>query len=138
MNMKPTVNVKKLNLQEFFEAYVTNEKRKCLFDKLLEDLQVIKSQCSCLRIIIFGSYITPKLEPNDIDLMISLIPESEYVYDFMTGGLWQKNRKEIDIQYQKAEYFLKDAHQLVVFFNENPFNKEKGICITECIELLDI
>jgi predicted nucleotidyltransferase len=132
------VNVKKLNLQEFLETYVTNGKRRCLFDKLLEDLQVIKSQCSCMRIIVFGSYITSKLEPNDIDLMISLIPESEYVYDLMTDGLWQKNRKEIDIQYQKAEYFLKDAHQLVVFFNENPLNKEQGICITECIELIDV
>jgi predicted nucleotidyltransferase len=136
--MKPAVNIIKLNLQEFFETYVTNEKRNSLFDKLLEDLQVIKFQCSCMRIIVFGSYITPKLEPNDIDLMISLVPESDYVYDFMTDGLWQKNRKEIDIQYQKAEYFLKDAQQLVVFFNENPLNKEKGICITECVELVDV
>ncbi len=138
MNVKSVVNIKKLNLQEFLDAYVTNEKRKRLFDKFLEDLQVIKSQCSCMRIIVFGSYITSKLEPNDIDLMISLIPESEYVYDLMTDGLWQKNRKEIDIQYQKAEYFLKDAQQLVVFFNENPLNKEKGICITECVELIDV
>lgn len=132
------MNVRQLDMHSFFEAYVTTERRKYLFDKFLEDLQVIKSQCNCLRIIIFGSYITSKTEPNDIDLMISLIPESEYVYDFMTDGLRQKNRNEVDVQYQKAEYFLKDAQQLIAFFNENPINKEKGICITECIELIDI
>lgn len=132
------MNIRQLDLDDFSEAYVTTDRRKYLFDKFLEDLRVIKSQCSCMRIIVFGSYITSKSEPNDIDLMISLIPGSEYVYDFMTDGLWQKNRNEVDVQYQRAEYFLKDAQQLVAFFNENPINREKGICITECVELIDV
>ena len=132
------MNIRQLDLDGFSEAYVTTERRKHLFDKFLEDLRVIKSQCSCMRIIVFGSFITSKKEPNDIDLMISLIPESEYVYDFMTDGLWQKNRDEVDVQYQRAEYFLKDAQQMVAFFNENPINKEKGVRIAKCVELIDI
>lgn len=132
------MNVKKLDIDEFARCYATNERRRDLFKKFIEELQLVRSQCSRLRVIVFGSYITNKEEPNDIDLMISLIPDQDHVFDFMTDGMQQKNDDEVDIQYQKAEYFLKNAQQLVDFFNENPLNKKNGIQIENCVEIKDI
>lgn len=132
------MHIKKLNIDEFAEQYVTNERRRILFEKLLEELQLIRSQCRRFRVIVFGSFITNKEKPNDIDLMISIIPDQDHIFDFMTDGMQQKNDDEVDIQYQKAEYFLKNAQQLVDFFNENPLNKKNGIQIQNCVEIKDV
>lgn len=127
-----------MKLSAFKKQYAFNKHRRFLYNLFIEDLHLIKSQCKYLRVLVFGSYITHKQKPHDIDLMLGLIPCQDCVYNIMKNGLQQEHPKEIDIQYKKTQYFLKDAKGLVTFFNSNPLNKKKGIYIKKAVEIVEI
>ena len=125
-----------MTLEEFRTAYAINDRRRHLIDELLEELKVIARQCRKFSIIVFGSYITDKDEPDDIDVLISLLPKKECVFAIMKEGIEKEHQKEVDIQFQRGEYYTKSAESLIDFFNENPFNLKKGIRIRKAVELL--
>ncbi len=130
--------IKKITLKEFKKRYLLNNYRKRLFKHLLEELENISGKCKCYKFLIFGSYITRKKEPNDIDVLISLIPEKDYVYSISKDGLQSEFFDEIDIHFMKSQYFIKDVDGLLDFFNENPLNKNKGISIKRAVEIVDL
>ncbi len=128
-------DIQVMTLPEFKAAYARGRRRAELYEKLLEELDNLREQCNSFHIIVFGSYITDKKEPGDIDLMISLIPRQDCVYDIIINGLRRIHEKEIDIQYQKAQYYLKNTRQLVDYFNSNPLNRKEEIKIFRAVEL---
>jgi hypothetical protein len=130
--------IRKLTIEEFAGRFSNNDRRKYLLDLLIEDLEYIKSQCSQLCVLIFGSYITSKKYPGDIDVLISLIACQESVYMVWTDGLQQKHPKLVDIHYYKTQQYIKDASGLLKHFNKNPKNELQGISIKKAIEISDI
>lgn len=125
-----------MTLDEFEKTYAVNETRRRLLRLLGEELVVIGRQCKKFSIIIFGSYITEKPEPGDIDVLISLVPRQDCIYRIMKQGLEREHGKDVDVQFQRGEYYTKNAEQLVAYFNNNPLNFNRGIRMLEAVELL--
>ena len=121
----------------FRERFAYNERRRYLYDMLLEELELIKSQCSIVRVLVFGSYITDKEEPRDIDLLLSLIADRDCVYEVWTKGLRLDHPDEVDVHYYKTQLYIKDAEGLLKHFNENPRNELYGISILDAAEITE-
>lgn len=130
--------IKKLTLDEFAGKFSFSDRRKYLHDLFVDEMEFIKSQCSQLRVLVFGSYITSKRNPRDIDVLLSLIACEEAVYTVWTDGLRQRHPKEVDIHYYKTQQFIKDAAGLLKHFNKNPKNELQGISIKKAVEIPDI
>lgn len=130
--------IKKITIDEFARKFSYNERRKYLYDLFVEEMESIQSQCSQLRVLVFGSYITSKKNPQDIDVLISLIACEESVYTIWKDGLQQKHPKEVDLNYYKTQQYIKDADGLLEHFNKNPKNELQGIAIKKAIEILDL
>ncbi len=128
----------RLTLEELSGIYAGNEQRKRLFGLFVNELASIKKQCSRLRVLVFGSYITEKSNPRDIDVLISLIPSEECVYALWTEGLHREHPEEVDVHYYKTQRYMKDAEGLLEHFNNNPKNELQGIVIHDAVEITDI
>jgi len=129
-------SIRTMTLEEFRGVFAVNERRSYLLGELLEELNVVARQCEKVSVIVFGSYITGKEEPGDIDVLVSLVPKKDHVYSIMKNGLEKEHVKNVDVQFQRGEYFTKSAGQLVDYFNGNPYNFRKGIRIDRAVELL--
>lgn len=127
--------IRKIDLGEFHRKYSFNERREHLYGLFTEELDRIKPQCVQLRVLVFGSYITTKREPRDIDVLIALVPAGDWVYTLMTRGLQRWHPGEIDVAYHKTQYCVMDAERLVRYFNENPLNRKKDIRIKRAVEI---
>lgn len=123
---------------EFRERFAYNERRRHLCDLLLDELELIRSQCSIVRVLVFGSYITDKEEPRDIDLLLSLIAGKECVYEVWTKGLRLNHPDEVDVHYYKTQLYIKDGEGLLAHFNANPKNELYGISIHEAAEITEL
>ncbi|MFC1670192.1 DUF6932 family protein [Spirochaetota bacterium] len=130
--------IRKFILAEFKEKYSCNEHRSEIHNMFIEDLKCIKSQCKQIRVLVFGSYITKKENPKDIDILISLIPNADNLYCIMKNGLKQNYPDFVDVQFNKTQYWLKETEALLNYFNNNPLNVKKGIRIKDAIEISDI
>ena len=130
--------IRKLTIEEFAGKFSYNEQRKYLLDLLVDELEFIKLQCIQLRVLIFGSYITSKKNPRDIDVLISLIACKDSVYTVWTDGLRQKHPKDVDVHYYKTQQYIKDAAGLLKHFNKNPKNELQGISIKKAVEISDV
>lgn len=129
------IDITPLTLLQFKKKYCFSRTRADLFDKLTAELDNIGEQIEKMRILVFGSFLSEKEEPSDIDIIISLVPNRDSMYMFMTDGLYRLYPEEIDIQYNRHELLLDSAEHLIQVFNKNPFNKKQGITIEECVEL---
>jgi predicted nucleotidyltransferase len=122
---------------EFRKTFAYNKRRRYLYGLLREELALIKCQCTAVRVLVFGSYITDKEEPRDIDLLLSLIAEKERVYEVWTKGLRLTHPDEVDVHYYKTQLYIKDGECLLAHFNANPKNELYGIAIREAVEIIE-
>jgi hypothetical protein len=122
---------------DFYKTFAYNERRKYLYGLLLEELALVRSQCATVRVLVFGSYISDKEEPRDIDLLLSLIADSECVYEVWTKGLRLNHPDEVDVHYYKTQLYIKDAESLLKHFNANPKNELYGIAINDAVEITE-
>jgi hypothetical protein len=124
-------------LDEFRDAFASSDRRKYLYGLFLEEMELIRSQCAVVRVLVFGSYITAKEEPNDIDLLIALIADSDSVYEVWTRGLRRAHPDEVDVHYYKTQVYVNDAEGLLRHFNANPKNELYGIAIRDAAEITE-
>ncbi|OHD64344.1 MAG: hypothetical protein A2176_01785 [Spirochaetes bacterium RBG_13_51_14] len=130
--------IKKYTLEQFCSRFAYNKQRKLLCDMFIEELALIQSQCEKWRVLVFGSYITRRKNPNDIDVLLSLIPNVECVYSVITRGLRQKHPRCVDVHYYKTQHYIKDADGLLKHFNNNPINELQGVFIKKAVEITGI
>jgi len=60
-----------LSLQEIESQFATNEHRRALYDLLVSQIEQTQRQYDNLSVLLFGSFITKKEIPEDIDLIVS-------------------------------------------------------------------
>ena len=75
------VGVHTATLEQIKETFGTNTKREWLYNNLTEIIKLAKSTGKLERVIIWGSFVSAKNFPNDIDLLILMSP------DFVTDEL---------------------------------------------------
>jgi hypothetical protein len=130
--------IKRLHLDGFRKKFAYNDRRKSLVERFIEEMECVKSQCTKLRVLIYGSYLTSKKNPGDIDVFISLIPDKDCVFKIITDGLRRVHPEEVDIQFHKTQYFIQDAEKMMKYFNENEINKKNGVVMRKAVEIVDI
>lgn len=60
-----------MNLQELEASHVQDGRRRELFDRLVEQIDVWNEEFSGLEVWLFGSFLTDKPEPGDIDILVT-------------------------------------------------------------------
>jgi hypothetical protein len=121
----------RLTLMQLEETYAWNDRRRELLGKLKEELAQITRCSTGYRAVLYGSYLTKKTDPGDIDLIIA--------YDRRMGA---KNcgsmefpflhKGDIQIKLSERQGYttpLPSAESLVLEFNEFPTNASKDIRI---------
>lgn len=68
-------------LQQRFGGTQRLDQRSVLFDKLGQYLQELRSTGTVVGLVVDGSFITNKLEPNDIDLVLILPADHDFAAD---------------------------------------------------------
>ena len=68
-------------LQQRFGGVQSSDQRSVLFDKLGQYLQEVRSTGMVVGLIVDGSFVTNKVEPNDIDLVLILPADHDFAAD---------------------------------------------------------
>lgn len=123
-------------LEEFCRKYCFNEHRNELFAYFKEELHNILCQSEKLRVLVFGSFISEKAKPSDIDILISIIPNRDWAYYMLKKGLRRIHKEKVDVQFNKHQFSLESPESLLETFNTNRLNKKEGIRIEEAVEVI--
>ena len=85
-------------LEEILERFSgDNDQRKAVTLRLVRIYQLAAATSKVERFIIFGSYITSKPEPNDIDIVLIMREDFELATcDEETGKLFEHTQAEIE------------------------------------------
>jgi hypothetical protein len=115
-----------MNLPQFIEKFGTNERRAHLVECFLDDLKGLKEYYGNLQIFVFGSFVTAKEEPTDIDVL--------------TRGTAKKHFETYKTKHAGKIQILPSASltgggrytraDVVRIFNEFDANLKNGIVIT--------
>ncbi len=131
--------VERINLAEFYKRFAVNAARKKLYRKFVAELAMLRRQSEEIRIVVFGSYVTDKETPGDIDVLASIIVDDDNFLDLVQNGVRQRFPDAVDFHMHRASRFLKTGEKLVENFNEFSLNREKGIRIETggAVEIVD-
>ena len=66
-----------VELSKRFAVFAESDKRIKLFQRLENLLEEVKKTGWIMEVIVDGSFVTDKKKPNDIDLILALMPEFE-------------------------------------------------------------
>jgi predicted nucleotidyltransferase len=124
------------SINDFSRKFCFNNYREWLFQLFEEEIENLLRQSEKLRIIVFGSFITNKEKPSDIDVLISIIPNRDYSYIILKKGLPRLHKEKVDVQYSKHQYFLESCESLIKTFNKNKLNKKDKIVIEDAVEVV--
>lgn len=120
------------------EKYAINERRKVLFNQLIDEIEYLKGFTSNLKIAIYGSHITSKDFPCDLDIIIcgNL---TEVGLNLQTNSFPKPiPTKNKDIQ-RKGNFRFNsecmDVIEIINGFNNNEENKKNNITIQNFIEI---
>ena len=93
--------------KEFIDSFPASQSRKCIFDEFIILLQKLTVNYQPTEIWLDGSYVTNKLNPNDLDLLVFLNVED-----------WIKFNEDNCIEKLRDNHLL-DAYVAISSTNEN-------------------
>ena len=112
-----------LSLQEIESQFATNEHRRALYDLLVSQIEQTQRQYDNLSVLLFGSFITKKEIPEDIDLIVSYACSEERY----SGPPARVAGKQVDLHRYRLDTL--SAAAALRRFNGEPRNVEKGIAV---------
>ena len=116
-----------MSILEFETTFVTNDHRKKLFEAMIAQIDENRKISEKQIILVYGSFITEKEVPADIDLLCSVIAWIQNTIPVLNDEL-------VHIRFIWGTQLVA-AEQLVRSFNEFPTNKENCRSIDKWIEL---
>ena len=123
-----------MKYSEFKKVFGFNKHRLDLLSCFETEYNIIQEYTSRHRVVVYGSFITNKETPSDIDILLESVHNggSEYPPPF-------KFERQIQIRQRyprlNRNYKLPTAKDMVLNFNNHKTNKEKDISIKDYIEL---
>jgi hypothetical protein len=116
-----------ITLTQLEEQHATSDRRRVLLVKFKEELAEWRGYLADLNVWLFGSFLTDKQEPGDIDVLLAgrLKPGAP-----LPPKLPRKHRDEVHVISNLGTGALATKEQLVQKFNEQEGNVEKGIQLT--------
>lgn len=127
-----------MNVEEFISLYVTNQRREELFAGLRIQLSSIMEDSSSIRVIIFGSFLTNREYPGDIDVLVSAVIRHEAVVHYISHDVRRPIRDGVDLYLFRCASFISEAEALVAKFNTNKNNVKHGVLIDRAVEIFDV
>lgn len=124
----------KVTIHNLRERYAWNDTRSDLLACLERDLEKVAHALVSYRVVIYGSFVSNKDEPRDIDVLLTgnFKPGEFPPISFVSGSHvhWKTYLSE------GHSPSLPSAEQMVVSFNSEPANRAKGIEVKEWVELV--
>ncbi len=101
------VGIYKSTLQEITDRFgVSNAQRKLLILRLKRICQVANLTGQVAHIIVFGSFVTNKIEPNDVDVFIMM--ENNFEVETLTGeSRWLFDHNAADAFFGASVFWLR-------------------------------
>jgi predicted nucleotidyltransferase len=124
----------KLSIQEFKNEYSFNEYRETMISSFEDYLDYLKSIFKNFKVVIFGSFITEKEDPNDIDILVFGSLNNKGKSDILSQGGKLKKYDYIHSKFQTTNDVI-ETNQMICKFNNEPTNVESGISIKNYIEI---
>jgi predicted nucleotidyltransferase len=112
------VGVHRATLAEVIERFgQTSPQRQEVTERLLKVFALAKSTGNVSRFIIYGSYITDKSEPNDVDIF--LIMQDDFESDKCVGEQRQLFvHYQADVMFGASIFWIRPAHILLTTMEE--------------------
>lgn len=127
-----------MTIPEFKEKHVSNERREELFASFSDEIAYMKDFLEEIKIAVFGSFITEKDLPNDIDIIV-MGTFNDTGYQMQTEHFPRLIPTKNGNIHRKSKFYTgkieKSIAELVDDFNEDTNNKKEGIFISEFIEI---
>jgi len=120
-----------LSLRKFSQHLVRGNRRKMLFAHLQEELGPLLRVCSEFRAWVFGSYLTTKRRPNDIDLLITCrVPmhQAGIVFQHLSH---RRHREDVQMLHRCGSSPMPTKEQMIAEFNSQERNNASGISIAD-------
>ena len=120
-----------MTLDELKRGHATNPHRMTLFCEFERYLTTLRSLLSEATVVMFGSFLSEKPCPEDIDLIVhgSVKPAEVAAFNINSvrskGGIHVKS----EISMLKADFRLMSESELVSWFDNSESNKSKGISV---------
>lgn len=131
-------NIESMSLAEFHRRFVYNGRRRKLLVLLLDELAAIEEVSTKMRLLIFGSFITDKEQPGDIDALVSLVGRKEHFREIQKNGVPRRQPDAIDLFTYMSVRFLFTPERILDEFNHNFKNRENHIILTDAVHIEDI
>jgi len=126
-----------MNKDEFKEAYVYNSCRNRIFLDFLDYANTVNEYLSPYLIIVFGSFISEKEKPNDIDILLHGFVKTRKLREFDIRTLLTKKPVHVknEISALMQELKLMTPSELIEWFESSEKNKAKGIKVGEWVQI---
>lgn len=120
-----------LNLADFVVRYNGSERRQALLIELKKEIAHLCGFASSFRVLVFGSFLTEKPVPGDIDLLIAGIGKTFALrYPQVTSKDDLDLMTWFSVPLHGSSLRVPSAEELVHRFNNEQSNAEKGIAIS--------
>ena len=126
-----------MNMEEFRQTYVVNSHRNKIFLELLDYANVVNQYLFPYLLLVYGSFISEKENPNDIDILLHGFVKTRKIREFDIRALLSQNSVHVtnDISALMLETKLMTASELVEWFESGDENKAKGIKVGEWVQI---
>jgi hypothetical protein len=123
-----------MNQLAFESKYVTNEHRQALYEELLDYLKLVKQYLSPYDLVVFGSFISNRDLPNDVDLILHGHVRSEMLGIFNVERFRSQGKLHIKLELSamKKDFELRTPAELVHWFDD--FNAGKKVGSYEVVD----
>ncbi len=124
-------------MEEFRKTYAVNSHRNRIFLEFLDYANAVNEYLSPYLLLVYGSFISEKENPNDIDILLHGFVKTRKLRKFDIRMLLSKNSIHVtnDISALMQETKLMTARELVEWFESGEENKAKGIKVGEWVQI---
>jgi hypothetical protein len=126
-----------MNRDEFKELYVNNTQRQKIYSEFEDYLNTVKEYLFPYVLLVYGSFITEKEIPNDMDVLLHGFVKNEKVASFNINMMKSKGliHVKLEVSALKQETVTKSNEELIKWFEEGKKNKTKAIKVGKYVQI---
>ncbi len=126
-----------MNIDKFKDSYITSLQREKIYSEFEDYLKTVKEYLSPYVLLVYGSFITEKEYPNDIDVLLHGFVKDEKVATFKIDMVRSRGLVHVksEVSMLKKETIIKSSEELIEWFQEGEKNKAKGIKVGEYVQI---